>query len=78
MGQWPGESGVSVKSALGPDTELPVSPCSNLGVSFFLAFVGGALASVAGPCIKAAMINVNDPESRGVALALQVGAARYR
>ena len=37
-----------------------------------MAFVGGMFASVAGPCIKATMINVNDPESRGVALALQV------
>jgi len=44
----------------------------NIGATFFLAFLGGLLSSVAGPCVKAAMINVNDPESRGVAMALQV------
>jgi hypothetical protein len=33
-------------------------------------FIGGCLASVPGPNIRAALLNVNEPESRGLALAL--------
>lgn len=37
-------------------------------------FLGGGLASVPGPNIRAVLLNVNEPETRGVALALHVVA----
>ncbi|GLC48102.1 hypothetical protein PLESTB_000715300 [Pleodorina starrii] len=42
-----------------------------LGATCFLAALGGAVASVAGPNLRSVMLNVNEPETRGVALALQ-------
>lgn len=44
-----------------------------LGATCALSLFGGAIASVAGPNLRAVMLNVNEPETRGVALALQVG-----
>lgn len=41
-----------------------------------LAALGGAVASVAGPNLRSVMLNVNEPDTRGVALALQVDPAR--
>ncbi|GAX82743.1 hypothetical protein CEUSTIGMA_g10169.t1 [Chlamydomonas eustigma] len=65
-------AGCCVLLGVGPAMYLVNGPVgSQLGWSFFMAFVDGVLASVAGPCVKAAIINVNDPEVRGVALALQ-------
>ena len=46
--------------------------CSNVGLAFAVSFLAGLFAAVAGPNIKAIMLNVNDPAVRGVALALQV------
>ncbi|KAG1670543.1 hypothetical protein FOA52_015408 [Chlamydomonas sp. UWO 241] len=43
----------------------------NVALACALAACAGLVASVAGPNVKAITINVNDPESRGVALALQ-------
>ncbi len=43
-----------------------------LGGSCVLAALGGAVASVAGPNLRSVMLNVNEPDTRGVALALQV------
>ena len=40
--------------------------------ALLVASFGGVLAGVAAPCVKAATLNVNDPESRGVACAIQV------
>ena len=40
-------------------------------------FMGGAVASVAGVIIRPLVMNVNMPESRGVALALQVPPALH-
>ncbi|CAL5223333.1 g5832 [Coccomyxa viridis] len=42
-----------------------------LAVSFAAGFVGGMLASPPGPNARATLLNVNEPEVRGVALALQ-------
>ncbi|KAK9830293.1 hypothetical protein WJX72_010834 [[Myrmecia] bisecta] len=42
-----------------------------LGLVFLAGFAGGALASVAGPNVRAVLLDVNEPETRGVALALQ-------
>ncbi len=58
-----------------PSSTSSICLRSQLGLAFFFSFVGGCLASVAGPCIKASVLNVNDPETRGVALALQVWTA---
>lgn len=46
--------------------------CSNVGLAFAVSFLAGLFAAVAGPNIKAIMLDVNDPAVRGVALALQV------
>ncbi|CAK0784876.1 hypothetical protein CVIRNUC_008081 [Coccomyxa viridis] len=42
-----------------------------LSVSFAAGFLGGMLASPPGPNARATLLNVNEPEVRGVALALQ-------
>ncbi|KAG2422826.1 hypothetical protein HXX76_015768 [Chlamydomonas incerta] len=42
-----------------------------LGATCVLSAIGGAVASVAGPNLRSVMLNVNEPETRGVALALQ-------
>ncbi|CAL8462663.1 g2196 [Coccomyxa elongata] len=42
-----------------------------LPISFAAGFAGGALASPPGPNARAILLNVNEPETRGVALALQ-------
>ncbi|KAG2447464.1 hypothetical protein HYH02_007785 [Chlamydomonas schloesseri] len=42
-----------------------------LGGTCVLSAIGGAVASVAGPNLRSVMLNVNEPETRGVALALQ-------
>jgi hypothetical protein len=41
------------------------------GGTVVLALVGGALASMTGPNLRAVLMNVNEPETRGVAFALQ-------
>ena len=46
---------------------------SLLGVAMLMSFVAGMFGSVASPNIKAIVLNVNDPELRGVAMGLQVG-----
>jgi hypothetical protein len=49
-----------------------------LGATLVLGFLGGLLASVASPNIKAVTLNVNVPEVRGVAFALQVRNRKRR
>ena len=44
---------------------------SMLGISYFMAVVTGIMSSTVGPNMRAMMMNVNEPETRGVALALQ-------
>ena len=44
---------------------------SKLGTTFFMAVVTGIMSSTVGPNMRAMMMNVNEPETRGVALALQ-------
>lgn len=43
---------------------------AGVGITCVIAIWGGLIASVAGPCARAIMLNVNTPETRGVALAL--------
>ena len=43
-----------------------------LRMSFFMAVLTGFLSSTMGPNMRAMMMNVNEPETRGVALALQI------
>lgn len=40
-----------------------------VGATCIIAIFGGLIASVAGPCARAITLNVNTPETRGVALA---------
>lgn len=42
------------------------------------SLIGGAIASVAGPNLRAVLLNVNEPETRGVAFALQVGLQEFQ
>lgn len=42
-----------------------------LVISALIAIVGGAVASIAGPCVRAILLNVTEPESRGVAVGFQ-------
>ena len=42
-----------------------------MGITAFMAILAGFVVSIAGPNIKAMMLDVNTPETRGVALALQ-------
>jgi predicted MFS family arabinose efflux permease len=44
---------------------------SMLGATFFMAVLTGIMSSTVGPNMRAMMMNVNEPETRGVALALQ-------
>jgi predicted MFS family arabinose efflux permease len=44
---------------------------SMLGTTFFMAVLTGIMSSTVGPNMRAMMMNVNEPETRGVALALQ-------
>ena len=44
---------------------------SMLGFSFVMAIFTGIMSSTVGPNMRAMMMNVNEPETRGVALALQ-------
>jgi sugar phosphate permease len=44
---------------------------AGLGAACVMAALAGAIASVPGPNLRAVMLNVNPPEARGVALALQ-------
>ncbi|GFH14297.1 MFS domain-containing protein, partial [Haematococcus lacustris] len=65
--------GTSVFLGIGPLTYLVNAPLPSypLGATAFLALLGGCFASVAGPNLKAVLLNVNEPETRGVAFALQ-------
>jgi Na+/melibiose symporter-like transporter len=44
---------------------------SLLGLAFFMSFTAGMFSAVASPVIKSVLLNVNEPEVRGVAGALQ-------
>lgn len=83
LGQWlynnvskaamPFYCGTSVASAALPmwwllNADLTVMPYFFI---LLLAVVTGMLSSVAGPLNKAMLLNVNEPETRGVALAWQ-------
>lgn len=50
------------------NADLVLAP---LGLVLVLAWLGGLLASTAAPNIRAVLTNCNEPETRGVALALQ-------
>ncbi|KAL6755542.1 major facilitator superfamily domain-containing protein [Haematococcus lacustris] len=65
--------GTSVFLGIGPLTYLVNAPLPSypLGATAFLALLGGCFASVAGPNLKAVLLNVYEPETRGVAFALQ-------
>jgi MFS family permease len=43
----------------------------SLPLAFLMAIFTGILSSTVGPNMRAMMMNVNEPETRGVALALQ-------
>lgn len=43
-----------------------------LGLTFAVALLSGCCSGVSGPNLRAIILNVNEPETRGVALALQV------
>lgn len=42
-----------------------------IGLAFVMAFLTGVMSSTVGPNLRAMMLNVNEPETRGMALALQ-------
>ena len=42
-----------------------------LGLALFMSFIAGMFSAVASPVIKSVLLNVNEPEVRGVAGALQ-------
>ena len=50
------------------NADLVLAP---LGLVLVIAWLGGLLASTAAPNIRAVLTNCNEPETRGVALALQ-------
>ncbi|GLI68460.1 hypothetical protein VaNZ11_012882, partial [Volvox africanus] len=66
-------AGGSVLAGIGPLYALINADLQHIGLAAtcFLAALGGAVASVAGPNLRSVMLNVNEPETRGVALALQ-------
>eukprot|EP00798_Chlamydomonas_sp_ICE-L_P021214 gene21214-28123_t len=66
-------AGVTVIIAIGPMLFLVNMDLQSTSIVFtgFMAIVAGALASVAGPNLRAILLNVNEPETRGVACALQ-------
>ncbi|GIL90022.1 hypothetical protein Vretimale_18101 [Volvox reticuliferus] len=66
-------AGGSVLAGIGPLYAIINADLQRIGLAAtcFLAALGGAVASVAGPNLRSVMLNVNEPETRGVALALQ-------
>ncbi|EFJ46143.1 hypothetical protein VOLCADRAFT_93591 [Volvox carteri f. nagariensis] len=66
-------AGGCVLAGIGPLYALINSDLQRMGLaaSCFVAALGGAVASVAGPNLRSVILNVNEPETRGVALALQ-------
>jgi hypothetical protein len=66
-------SGVSVILGIGPVLAIVNGDLQawGLGATCALAGIAGFLVSIAGPNIRAMMLNVNSPETRGVAIALQ-------
>ncbi|KAG2490341.1 hypothetical protein HYH03_011288 [Edaphochlamys debaryana] len=66
-------AGGCVLLGIGPLYAIINADLQRLGLGFtcFLSLLGGAVASVAGPNLRSVMLNVNEPETRGVALALQ-------
>eukprot|EP00775_Hariotina_reticulata_P010190 gene10190-10350_t len=66
-------TGLSVLGGIGPVFFLVNAPLQSmsLAVSLAMAALAGVLVSIAGPNLRAIMLNVNVPETRGVALALQ-------
>ncbi|MEW5311908.1 MAG: hypothetical protein WDW38_003584 [Sanguina aurantia] len=65
--------GASLVVGIGPLLYLVNAPLRNIpfSVTAFIAILGGAASSVAGPNMRAIILNVNTPETRGLALALQ-------
>lgn len=66
-------SGASALAGIGPVYYLVNAnlQAAGLGVTLFMALLAGLTVSLAGPNMRAIMLNVNDPETRGVALAMQ-------
>ena len=54
-----------------PSPPPPAPQAIPTGLVMTLSLFGGFVVSMAGPNMRAAMLNVNEPETRGVALALQ-------
>ncbi len=53
---------------------LPAADLKRMGLAATcaVAVVAGTVASVAGPNLRSIMLNVNEPDMRGLAIALQV------
>ncbi|KAG1658249.1 hypothetical protein FOA52_008509 [Chlamydomonas sp. UWO 241] len=65
-------SGITTWLSIGPAmflVNVPLKP--RLALTLVIGFLGGALATTSSPNIKAVLIGVNLPETRGVAFALQ-------
>eukprot|EP00879_Flechtneria_rotunda_P006260 GHRR01006579.1.p1 GENE.GHRR01006579.1~~GHRR01006579.1.p1 ORF type:complete len:583 (+),score=156.80 GHRR01006579.1:972-2720(+) len=66
-------TGASVLAGVGPMLALVNADLQAIGfgATLVLSALAGVLVSIAGPNLRAIMLNVNTPETRGVAIALQ-------